>query len=177
MKKAYAAVIAGAMVVSGGVAGAQSPTTTPAAVTAEAAITAATTAIEHDGRSGLVSAGMLNFSFTPAGLTCPAGTTNPLYCADNVSGGFRFIVRVTDIRPGKGSRSVVIAALLIRISAGKLVTIDCVGSDPCLSIRAVGTAILRYGTAHHRAVPVQLIAHERPSTTTTSTEVIQFLNL
>lgn len=176
MKKAHVAVLVGAMVASGGVAGAQSLTTSPAAVTAEAAVNAATTAVESDGKSGLISSGMLDFSFTPAGLTCPPGTTNPSYCVDNVSGGFRFIFRVTDIRPGQGS-SRVIAALLTSIVAGRKVNVDCVGTDPCLRIRAVGKAILRYGVAHHRAVPVQLIAHVRPRGSTTSTEVIQLLNL
>ncbi|HWH11931.1 MAG TPA: hypothetical protein VG165_12445 [Solirubrobacteraceae bacterium] len=168
-----------------GVAAAQSPVTTPPAVTAQAAVTAAATAAVAAGKSGLVSSAQLAFSFTAAGLTCPSGTTNPRYCVDNVSGGFRFILRVEDDRPGLTSTGSypVIATFLTTGTAGAVfnsltcLPIDATATGCPLTIRPKGLTILSYAEAHGKKLPTLLIAHVRPKGSATSTEVLQFLNL
>jgi hypothetical protein len=184
MKKASLPLVLLA-IASGGitaVAAAQSPATTPAAVTGQAAVTAAANAALSGGKSGLIASANLAFSFTAAGLTCPAGTTNPRYCVDGVSGGLRFILRIRDIRPGHTGFPTV-ATLLSTVAAGTVFnSLTCLpvvgGGAACpLTIRPIGLTILAYAKAHGRKLPMLLIAHVRPSGSTTSTEVLQLLNL
>ena len=188
MKKASLAALVGvAALATSGLAEAQSPTTTPAAVTAETAIGSATTAITAAGKSGLIAQLVLNFGFTAPGLTCPPGFTNIKYCTDGVTGGFRFIIRVIDPDPSSKhfGQSIVIGAFLSVVGAGQpFSSLTCqppVGDATAkgcpLTIRANGAAAFTYAVAHHSLVKTQLIAHIRPKGTTTSTEVIQFLNL
>jgi hypothetical protein len=189
MNKASMAVLVGvAAVASSGLAEAQSPTTTPAAITAQTASAAATAAIQKAGKAELISPGVLGFAFTPAGLTCVPGTTKaqPELCTDQVSGTYRFVLRVTDIRPGStNGKSTVIGTFLTTEKASTPISsLTCAaipgstatGGCP-LTIRPKGVAIFQYATSNNLSVPTQLITHIRPTGSATSIEVLQGLNL
>jgi len=102
---------------------------------------------------GVLSANTFNFSFKP-----------------DCTGGFRFVARMIDTRPGENSRSVVVATQLILDGAGATATINA-------TLRAVGAAILNYNSGNGKQTTLQLIAHQRPAGTQVSAEAIQFLLL
>jgi hypothetical protein len=116
--------------------------------TAQAAVAAAAAV-----SPGVLTAGAFKFSFSP-----------------DCTGGFRFVARMIDSRPGKHNRSVVVATQLIVDGAGGTATIDA-------TLRPIGAAILNSNSTNGEQTTLQLIGHQRPAGTQVSAEAIQFLLL
>jgi hypothetical protein len=112
------------------------------------------TAVTANNAAAAVSASVLatgSFSFTFTGAC---------------TGGYRFIAKLTDGRPGKHNRVRVVATVLVLIQSGVVTTVNA-------QLRPVGSAILNYAASVNAQTPLLLISHVRPARTAVSAEAIQ----
>lgn len=124
-----------------------------ASTTASVAAQAGLKAVTGAGVSGLSSAGKVSFSFVSQ--TC---------------GGYRFLLRVRDPRPGKRHRKTTIGYstlvnYLSTIEAGQTKKVSA-------NINSTGKAILKYAKAHNSSLRTLVITHVRASNSSTSDQVI-----
>jgi hypothetical protein len=113
---------------------------------------AALTALTEAKAKGLASSGKVKFSFVPE--TC---------------GGYRFLLRVRNPKPGRHKRKVTVAHTtfvnyLSTILAGQTKTVD-------VEINKTGMSILKYAKAHKIKLHTVLITHVRASNSTTSAQM------